>query len=85
MIRIQKSISKTCFLAKVKNYFSARHVIFSNDGFLLTCYGDNHLVNYTVNGSKVHDSKGKFLARSLKVLINDSQKLGSFLNKNVVR
>ena len=38
---------------------SARHIIFSNDGFLLACYGDRHLVNYTVNGSKVHDIQGK--------------------------
>jgi len=39
-------------------YKSASNIIFSNDGFLLACYGSNHLVNYTVNGSKVHDTKG---------------------------
>ena len=44
---------------------SARHIIFSNDGFLLACYGDRHLVNYTVNGSKVHDIQGKCWKKSL--------------------
>lgn len=42
-------------LAPPSESLSARHIIFSNDGFLLACYGDRHLVNYTVNGSKVHD------------------------------
>lgn len=34
---------------------NATQVTFSNDGFILCCFGTNHLVNYTVNGTKVHD------------------------------
>ena len=48
---------------------SARQIIFSNDGFLLACYGANHLVNYTVNGSKVHDTKGIVFAQYIRVCI----------------
>lgn len=30
-------------------------VIFSNDGFILCCFGKQKLVNFTINGAKVHE------------------------------
>ena len=30
-------------------------IFFSNDGFILCCFGKQKLVNFTINGAKVHE------------------------------
>jgi len=49
---------------------NATQVIFSNDGFILCCFGERHLVNYTVNGTQVHDMYANDTVDTL-ILSND--------------
>ena len=45
-------------------------MLFSNDGFILCCWGGRHLVNYTVNGTQVHQALLEFDAATI-ILSND--------------
>jgi len=44
-------------------------VIFSNDGFILCCFGKQKLVNFTINGAKVHE---QMLEEEVSTLILNS-------------
>lgn len=45
-------------------------VIFSNDGFILCCFGGKKLVNFTINGAKVHE---KVIQHEVSTLILNTE------------